>query len=106
MSEIVCLTAIIPCRPGTVETVEAALLAVGRHVAVHEPGTLGYRVVRVDGDAPILVTHERFRDRDAMAVHNEGAGSKAFFAATAGMLGDVTVMIGAELQDLDGCGAG
>jgi quinol monooxygenase YgiN len=106
VSEVVCLTAIIPCRPGTAAAVEAALLAVGTYVAAHEPGTLGYRVVRIDGDAPVLVTHERFRDRNAMAAHNEGAGSKAFFAATEGMLGDVTVLIGAEILDLAGSGAG
>ena len=95
----VCLTAIVPCRPGTVAAVEAALLAVGVAVAAHEPGTLGYRVVRIDGDAPVLVTHERFRDRDALRAHNEGAASKAFFAATQGMLGDVTVLIGDEVRD-------
>lgn len=95
----VCLTAVIPCRPGTADAVEAALLAVGVAVAASEPGTLGYRVVRIDGDAPVLLTHERFRDREAMRAHNEGAASQAFFAATRGMLGDVTVLIGDEIQD-------
>jgi quinol monooxygenase YgiN len=95
----VCLTAIIPCRAGTVEAVAAALMAVGAAVAADEPGTLGYRVVRIDGDAPVLVTHERFRDRAAMRAHNEGAASKAFFAATEGMLGEVTVLIGDEIQE-------
>ena len=99
MSGPVCLTAIIPCRPDTVASVEAALLAVGASVAVDEPGTLAYRVVRIDGDAPVLVTHERFRDRDAMRLHNEGAASRAFFAATEGMLGTVTVLVGDEVQD-------
>ena len=102
MSGPVCLTAIIPCRPGTVAEVEAALLAVGVAVAATEPGTLGYRVLRVDGDAPVLVTNERFRDRDALRAHNEGADSRAFFAATEGMLGEVTVLIGDELQDHGG----
>lgn len=99
MSGPVCLTAIIPCRRDAVEAVQTALLAVGASVAVDEPGTLAYRVVRIDGDDPVLVTHERFRDRDAMRVHNEGAASKAFFAATKGMLGAVTVLIGDEVQD-------
>ena len=97
-SGAVWLTAIIPCRAETIEAVEAALMAVGTFVAAHEPGTLGYRVVRIDGDAPVLVTHEHFRDRDSMRAHNEGAGSKAFFAATEGMLGDVTVLIGDEIR--------
>ncbi|MGI4769722.1 MAG: putative quinol monooxygenase [Janthinobacterium lividum] len=99
MSGPVCLTAIIPCRADTVDAVEAALLAVGAAVATDEPDTLGYRVVRIDGDAPTLVTHERFQDRDAMRAHNDGPVSKAFFAATQGMLGDVTVLIGDEKQD-------
>ena len=99
MSGVVCLTAIVPCRSETVDVVEAALLAGGASVAAHEPGTLAYRVVRIDGDAPVLVTHERFRDRDAMRAHNEGAASRAFFAATEGLLGDVTVLIGDEIQD-------
>ena len=99
MSGPVCLTAIIPCRPGSIEAVEAALLTVGASVTATEPGTLGYRVVRIDGDAPVLVTHERFRDRDAMQAHNDGAASKAFFAATEGMLGEVTVLIGEERQN-------
>ena len=97
----VCLTAVIPCLPGTADAVEAALLAVGLAVAA-EPGTLGYRVVRIDGDAPVLLTHERFRDRDALRAHNEGAASQAFFAATRGMLGAVTVLIGDEVQDHTG----
>ena len=99
MSGAVCLTAIIPCRLEAVDVVEAALLTVGASVAAHEPGTLAYRVVRLDGDAPMFVTHERFRDRDAMRAHNEGAASRAFFAATEGLLGDVTVLIGDEIKE-------
>ena len=34
-----------------------------------------------------------------MAAHNDGAASRAFFAATGGLLGDVTVLIGDEMQD-------
>ena len=102
MSGPVCLTAILPCRPEAVDVIEAALLAVGASVAAHEPGTLAYRVVRIDGDAPVLVTHERFCDRDAMRAHNEGAASRAFFAATEGLFGDVTVLIGDEIQDYAG----
>ncbi len=97
-SGVVCLTAVIHCRPETVDIVEKALVEVGDYVANHEPGTLDYRVVRVDGDAPTLITHERFRDRIALEAHNEGAGSKAFFAATAGMLGNVMVLVGDEVS--------
>ena len=98
----VCLTAIIQCRPDTVEAVEKALAEVGDYVANHEPETLDYRVVRVDGAAPTLMTLERFRDRAALDAHNAGAGSKAFFAATAGLLGDVTVLVGDEVSPHQG----
>ncbi len=99
---VVCLTAVIHCRPGTVEAVEEALVAVGVFVAAHEPGTLDYRVIRADGGAPVLITHERFRDRAALEAHNAGEGSKAFFAATAGLLGDVTVLVGDEVSSVQG----
>ena len=75
-SGVVCLTAVIHCRPETVDAVEKALSRYGDYVAAHEPGTLDYRVIRVDGDAPALITHERFRDRAALEAHNEGPGSK------------------------------
>ena len=101
-SGAVCLTAVIHCRPDTIDIVEKALIEVGDHVAKHEPGTLDYRVVRVNGDAPTLITHERFRDRAALEAHNEGPGSKAFFAATAGMLGDVMVLVGDEVSSHKG----
>ena len=94
----VTLTAIIPCPPNAAAAVEAALVAVGEYVKAHEPGTLAYRVIRADGDAPVFITHERFRDREAMRAHNEGEGSNAFFAATKGLLGDVTVLTGDELS--------
>ena len=101
-SSVVCLTAVIHCRPDTVGAVEKALLEVGHYVAAHEPGTFDYRVIRVDGATPALITHERFRDRAALQAHNEGAGSKAFFAATAGLLGEVTVLIGDEVSSYKG----
>ena len=101
-SGVVCLTAVIHCRPDAIAAVEKALVEVGDYVATHEPGTLDYRVIRVDGDAPTLITHERFRDRAALQAHNEGAGSKGFFAATAGMLGDVMVLVGDEVSSQKG----
>ena len=101
-SGIVCLTAVIHCRPDTVEAVEKALVAVGDFVAANEPGTLDYRVVRADGGTPVLITHERFRDRAALEAHNKGAGSSAFFAATAGLLADVTVLVGDEISSVQG----
>ena len=97
----VTLTALIPCRPEAAAKVEAALVAVGDYVKANEPGTLAYRVIRADGDAPVFVTQERFRDREAMRAHNEGEGSRAFFAATEGLLGEVTVLTGDEIFATD-----
>lgn len=90
------LTALIRCKPGAHDAVLKALLDVGAYVRAHEPGTLGYTVVQSDADDNLLVTQERFRDRDAMVAHNEGAGSKAFFAAAQDLLAEVTIVTGEE----------
>lgn len=91
---MVSLTAVIRCKPGQAEAVLKALLAVGEHVRAHEPGTVDYTVVRSTSDPSVLVTQERFTDEAAMTAHNEGPGSKAFFASTEGLLDDVAVYIG------------
>ena len=99
---VVNLTAVIRCRPGQAEAVLQALTAVGHSARANEPGTLGYVVVRSGSDPDLLLTQERFRDRAAMEAHNAGGGSKAFFAATDGLLADVTIHVGAEAFDLAG----
>ncbi|WP_131194809.1 putative quinol monooxygenase [Lichenihabitans psoromatis] len=91
---MVSLMAIIRCKPGSVETVLGALLAVGDYVKAHEAGTLDYVVIRSTDDPSILITQERFADAAAMTAHNDGDGSKAFFSATIGLLGEVTVHVG------------
>ena len=90
------LTALIRCKPGARDAVLAALRDVGVYAKANEPGTLGYIVVQSDADADLLVTQERFRDRDAMILHNEGDGSKAFFVAAHDLLADVTIVTGEE----------
>ena len=78
-------------RPGTV----------GRYARAHEPDTLGFHVAQDAADPRVFTTYERFTDRSAMNRHNEGAGSKGFFAATEGLLdGDVTVVTGEEIFSL------
>lgn len=91
---MVSLTALIRAKPGSEDAVLEALLAVGEYAAAHEPGTLDYTVVQSQSDPTSFVTQERFADEAAMTAHNEGAGSKAFFAATEGMLGEVVVHTG------------
>lgn len=92
---MITLTAIIRCKSGGADRVRAALAAVGDFAAANEPGTLSFCVT--EGEAGgVFVTHERFLDRAAMEAHNEGAGSKGFFAATDGLLDGVDVVIGRE----------
>lgn len=94
------LTAVIRCKLDSVDTVLRALVAVGDYAEAHEPGTLGYRVIRATENPTVLVTQERFKDRDAMDIHNNGEGSKTFFAAAEGLLDSVDVHIGEEVVDL------
>ena len=90
------LTALIRCKPGAAPAVLAALVEVGAFVKAKEPGTLSYTVIRSSDDESLLVTQERFRDHAAMLTHNDGAGSKAFFAAAKDLLAEVTIVIGEE----------
>jgi quinol monooxygenase YgiN len=95
---MVSLTAIIRCKPDTAETVLRALMAVGDFVKDHEPGTLGYVVIRSTDDPLVLITQERFVDAAAMQAHNDGAGSKVFFAVAKDLLVDVSIHIGDVMQ--------
>lgn len=93
---MISLTAIIRCQPGAEARVRAALAQVGAFAAANEPGTHSFFVT--EGDiAGVFVTHERFADREALEVHNAGAGSKAFFVATEGLLDGVEVVVGQEV---------
>ena len=93
---MITLTAIIRCRPGSQDRIRAALAAVGDFARENEPGTISFFVTEGE-EAGVFVTHERFADRDSMEVHNAGAGSKGFFAATEGLLDAVDVVIGPEI---------
>ncbi len=93
-----CLTAIIRVQAGHESTVRDALVKVGEFARLHEPDTIGYHVTQDPDNRQVLATFERFTDRAAMERHNEGAGSKAFFATAGGLLdGPVTVMTGEEI---------
>lgn len=97
---MITLTAIIRCKPGSGDRIRAALAEVGRHAQDHEPGTVSFFVTEVPGK-DIFVTHERFVDQAAMDAHNEGSGSKGFFAAADGHLESVDVHVGGEVFRLD-----
>lgn len=91
------LTAIIRARPECRAQVRAALEEVGRYAQAHEPGTVGFYVAQGTSDPCVFTTFERFAGPEAMSLHNDGPGSRGFFAATTGMLdGDVTVVVGQE----------
>lgn len=94
---MITLTAVIRCKPASQDRVRAALVEVGDFVAANEPGTLSFFVTEGE-TAGVFVTHERFADREAMDLHNAGAGSKGFFAATDGLLDGVDVVIGREIM--------
>lgn len=92
------LTAIIRAKPGAEDRVRAALLRVGDFVRAEEPGTLDYFVAQDPGDRARFTTYERFVDAAAMTAHNEGEGSKAFFAEAGGLLeGPVTIVTAEEI---------
>ena len=97
---MITLTAIIHCKPGSEERIRAALAEVGRHAHEHEPGTASFFVTEVPGKG-IFVTHERFADQAAMDAHNEGPGSRGFFAVADGHLESVDVHIGGEVFCLE-----
>ncbi len=92
------LTAILRAKPGHEDTVKAALLTVGEYVRTHEPDTASFFVTQSAEDPRLFVTHERFNDLAAMDRHNEGKGSKGFFAAAGHLLdGPANVVTGPEV---------
>jgi quinol monooxygenase YgiN len=93
---MISLTAIIRAKPGAGATVRDALIAVAEHVRRAEPDTIGYFVTEVPGDPGLFLTYERFVDAAAMERHNNGEGSKAFFAKTESLLAEVTIHTGTE----------
>ena len=96
---MITLTAIIRARRGAEAKVYSSLLEVAAYVQKHEPETIGFYVSQDLNEPSSFTTFERFTDQAAMDHHNNGAGSKGFFAATENCLdGDVTVVIGKEIS--------
>jgi quinol monooxygenase YgiN len=92
------LTAIIRTQKGHEDTVRAELLKVGAFARDHEPDTLGFHVAQDPDDPCVFTTYERFTDKAAMDRHNNGAGSRGFFAAAGHLLeGEVTVVTAEEI---------
>ena len=90
------LTAILRAKPGHEGEVKAALLKVGDYVRLHEPDTLGFFVAQDPADPCFFTTYERFTDRAAMDRHNNGEGSKRFFAEAGHLLDGAATIVTAE----------
>ncbi len=92
------LTAIIRAKPGHEEKVRLALLKVGDFVRANEPETIDFFVAQDPADPCVFTTYERFTDKAAMDRHNNGAGSKGFFAEAGDSIdGAVTVVTAHEI---------
>jgi quinol monooxygenase YgiN len=92
---MVSLTAVIRCKSGSKATIRDALLEVAAHASEKEPGTISYFVSETSED--VFITHERYRDQQALDAHNQGAGAKRFFAEAENALDKVEVYIGPEI---------
>ena len=92
------LTAIIRTQKGSEALVYTELLKVGAYARDHEPDTIGFFVAQDTEEPCVFTTYERFIDKTAMDRHNNGAGSKGFFAAASNFLdGEVIVVIAKEI---------
>ncbi len=92
------LTAIIRAKPGHEDTVAAELSKVGEFATAHEPDTIGFFVAQDPDDPCRFTTYERFTDAAARDLHNNGEGSKGFFAAAGHLLdGEVTIVTATEI---------
>ncbi len=92
------LTAIIRAKPGHEAKVRDALVKVGAFVRANEPDTVDFFVAQDPSDPCVFTTYERFTDKVAMDRHNNGAGSKGFFAEAGDSLdGAVTVVTAHEV---------
>ncbi len=92
------LTAIIRAKPGHEAKVRDALVKVGEFVRANEPDTVDFFVAQDPADPCVFTTYERFTDKAAMDRHNNGAGSKGFFAEAGDSLdGAVTVVTALEV---------
>jgi quinol monooxygenase YgiN len=76
------ITAVIRAKAGREDVVERALRAVLAAVRAGEPGTVAYVLGRDTVDSSVFTTFERFRDQEAMDLHNQSQAVADFVAAT------------------------
>ncbi len=92
------VTAIIRAHKGSEALVYAELMKVGAYAKEHEPKTIGYFVAQDLEEPCVFTTYERYSDKAAMEMHNNGIGAQDFFAATNNHLdGKVILVVAKEI---------
>tara|TARA_B100000902_G_C27193597_1_gene855235 strand:+ start:638 stop:931 length:294 start_codon:yes stop_codon:yes gene_type:complete len=92
------VTAIIRAQKGSEALVYAELLKVGAYAREYEPTTIGYFVAQDLEEPCVFTTYERYSDKAAMEMHNNGAGAQEFFVATSNHLdGEVIIVTAKEI---------
>lgn len=90
------ISAVLRAKPGTEDTMRAALLDVAAHVAENEPDTVGFFVSQDTGDPARFTTYERFADQAAMDRHNGSAAVARFFAIAQPILDGEVILVTAD----------
>jgi quinol monooxygenase YgiN len=96
---MITISAIIRVKDGYEQAMRDALLTVARHVALHEPQTVGFFISQDDSDPRLFTTYERFSDREAMDRHNNSEVVARFFGVAGPILdGEVTLVTAREIS--------
>ena len=90
------VTAIIRAHKGSEALVYAQLLKVGAYAQEYESATIGYYVAQDLEDPCVFTTYERYTDKAAMEMHNNGAGTQEFFVATSNYLDGEVIIVAAK----------
>ncbi|OAL44016.1 antibiotic biosynthesis monooxygenase-like protein [Pyrenochaeta sp. DS3sAY3a] len=71
------IIAIISPKPGKADRVEELLRTAAKAVKANEPGTLRYHIHReTQGDAPVLIMLETYKDKASLATHGKSEDFK------------------------------
>ena len=90
------VTTIIRAHKGSEALVYAQLLKVGAYAQEYESATIGYYVAQDLEEPCVFTTYERYTDKAAMEMHNNGAGTQEFFVATSNHLDGEVIIVAAK----------
>ena len=90
------VTTIIRAHKGSEALVYAELLKVGAYAQEYEQATIGYYVAQDLEEPCVFTTYERYTDKAAMEMHNNGAGTQEFFVATSNHLDGEVIIVAAK----------